>query len=112
MTGPQRLFVYGSLQPGGANEHVLCDVVGQWQGASVAGHLRQEGWGAELGYPGLVLAGDGQRVEGFVLSSSRLAEHWAALDQFEGEQYERRVASVRLDSGLSVDAFVYVLREG
>ncbi|QIB53308.1 gamma-glutamylcyclotransferase [Pseudomonas sp. OIL-1] len=35
--------------------------------------------------------------------------HWDALDQFEGEEYQRTLAAITLDSGEQVDAFVYAL---
>jgi len=47
----QRLFVYGSLQPGHTNAHLLEQIGGTWQAASVVGMLRPEGWGAQQGYP-------------------------------------------------------------
>ena len=51
----QSLFVYGTLAPGRPNEHVLTALGGTWQPATVKGHLKPQGWGAEMGYPGLVL---------------------------------------------------------
>jgi hypothetical protein len=38
----QRLFVNGTLVPGGPNEHVLSDIGGSWEAATVSGTLRQE----------------------------------------------------------------------
>lgn len=51
----QRLFVYGTLAPGRPNEHVLSAVPGTWQRGTVRGRLMQAGWGAEQGYPGVVI---------------------------------------------------------
>jgi gamma-glutamylcyclotransferase (GGCT)/AIG2-like uncharacterized protein YtfP len=65
-----RLFVYGTLAPGRPNEHVLADVPGEWEPATVTGTLFQEGWGAAVGYPGIVLDEHGGEVEGFLFSSS------------------------------------------
>jgi len=65
----QRLFVYGTLAPGRANEHILADVPGQWEPASVSGRLLEQGWGAAVGYPGLVL--DQQAAKCEVFSSAR-----------------------------------------
>ena len=104
-----RLFVYGTLAPGRPNAHVLADVPGQWEPATVTGSLRQEGWGAEVGYPGIVLDGGGGEVEGFLFSSENLAECWARLDAFEGEGYARVLTPVRLDDGTVVDAYIYSL---
>jgi hypothetical protein len=61
--GPQhRLAVYGTLGPGGPNHHILADLDGRWIDGTVRGHLREEGWGSELGYPGIVLDPDGPEV--------------------------------------------------
>ncbi|MBA8886815.1 gamma-glutamylcyclotransferase (GGCT)/AIG2-like uncharacterized protein YtfP [Dokdonella fugitiva] len=108
----ERLFVYGTLAPGKPNAHVLADVRGTWQPASVTGRLLPEGWGAALGYPGIVLDDDGDLVRGLVFSSDELAAHWPRLDAFEGEGYERVLTVARLDDGATVDAYIYRLREG
>ncbi len=104
-----RLFVYGTLAPGRPNEHVLADVPGEWEPATVAGTLFQEGWGAAAGFPGIVLDEHGGEVEGFLFSSESLAEHWARLDEFEGEGYERVVTTVKLKDATAVDAYIYAL---
>ena len=107
----QRLFVYGTLQPGGPNEHVLADIKGEWQAATVRGDLLSIGWGACEGYPGLRINPAGEDVAGFVLASAELSGSWQRLDDFEGEQYVRTATMVRLASGAEVSAFVYALRE-
>ena len=107
-----RLFVYGSLQPGGSNAHVLADVGGDWLPATLKGRLIEAGWGAGMGYPGVVIDPRGDDVGGFVLSSPSLPVHWDRLDAFEGAEYERRLASVALEDGTSVRAWVYALRRG
>ena len=104
-----RLFVYGTLAPGRPNAHVLADVPGEWQPATVTGTLRQQGWGAELGYPGIVLDERSGEVEGFLFSSEHLAERWAELDAFEGESYTRVLTPVRLGDGAVVEAYIYSL---
>ena len=107
----ERLFIYGSLQPGGPNEHVLADVDGNWEPAFIKGHLVEAGWGASMGYPGLVIDGDGRDIHGHVLSSAELTTIWQTLDDFEGEEYERVTARVTLRGGESVEASVYALRQ-
>ena len=62
----QRLFVYGTLGPGRPNEHVLSVIGGTWEEASVNGYLKQQGWGAEMGYPGIVLDDDGDEIKGYI----------------------------------------------
>lgn len=107
-----RLFVYGTLAPGRPNGHVLADIAGAWEPATVTGTLLQEGWGAAVGYPGIVLDDHGSEVEGFLFSSESLAGHWDRLDEFEGEGYERVLTMVKLKDGTVVDAFIYRLDIG
>ena len=106
----ERLFIYGSLQPGGPNEHVLAAIGGEWEPAVIKGSLIEAGWGASMGYPALVLDEGESDVQGHVFASPSLSANWAYLDEFEGEEYERIVASVTLLSGEQVQAHVYVLR--
>ncbi len=106
----EQLFVYGTLGPGRPNEHVLEAIGGSWETATVNGNLRHKGWGAELGYPGIDLNEDGGVVEGFLFTSENLSDHWAGLDKFEGDAYERVRAKVKLKEGSMVDAYIYTLR--
>lgn len=107
-----RLFVYGTLAPGRSNAYVLASVAGEWEPASVVGTLHPEGWGAAAGYPGIVLDEDGSEVTGFLFTSASLPEHWARLDKFEGEGYERTLTRAKRANGESVDAHIYVLSSG
>ncbi len=106
----ERLFVYGSLQPGGPNEHVLTAIGGEWVPAVIKGNLVEAGWGATMGYPGLVLDKNGNDIHGYIFVSSNLSTMWAELDQFEGEEYERTVTYVTLLNGEQVQVHVYTLR--
>jgi len=105
-----RLFIYGTLAPGRPNEHVLAEVPGTWEPATVKGILLQEGWGAAVGYPGIVLDELGGEVHGFIFSSEELSAHWARLDEFEGDGYERVVTSAELGDGTVVKAHIYALK--
>ena len=105
----ERLFVYGTLQPGGPNAHVLDSITGEWSRASVRGTLFEIGWGAAMGYPGLVLDEAGDEIRGFVLASDNLGPEWERLDAFEGEGYERVLAEVSLGDGRSVESWLYVV---
>jgi gamma-glutamylcyclotransferase (GGCT)/AIG2-like uncharacterized protein YtfP len=106
----ERLFVYGSLAPGRPNEHILAAIGGRWEAATVTGTLWQEGWGAAMGYPGIRLGEDGHEVRGFLFSSENLSGHWAVLDGFEGEAYQRVLTTVKLEDNTTVAAFIYALR--
>ena len=104
-----RLFVYGTLAPGQPNEHILAPLGGTWQPATVKGHLKLEGWGATMGFPGLVLDPGGQAVKGLVFTSEKLERFWAVLDEFEGDQYARVPVEAALPDGGSIEAYIYVL---
>lgn len=108
-----RLFVYGTLAPGRPNAHVLADVPGSWQAATVRGTRVAQGWGAAVGYPGLVPSADGGSgdvVHGFVFTSPALHAHWRRLDDFEGEGYVRVTVRATLDTGIVVDTQAYAVR--
>ena len=107
----ERVFVYGTLAPGRPYEHVLGEIGGSWEAATVTGVLRQEGWGVEMGFPGIDLDEDGDEIQGYLFSSEKLSDHWAQLDEFEGQAYERVLTTVNLADNRTVDAYIYVLRD-
>ncbi len=107
----QHLFVYGTLGPGRPNEHILSTIGGIWEEASVKGYLKPQGWGAEMGYPGLVLDDTGDEIKGYIFSSDKLKYHWGELDEFEGEEYKRVLIKVKTKDSMAVDAYIYILRE-
>jgi gamma-glutamylcyclotransferase (GGCT)/AIG2-like uncharacterized protein YtfP len=104
----ERLFVYGTLAPGRPNEHVLGDLAGTWEPATVRGRLVEQGWGTDLGFPALVLDEAGGEVAGSVFTSEHLARAWRMLDDFEGPGYRRVPVHVLLGSGDQAPAYVYV----
>ncbi|MFO1113155.1 MAG: gamma-glutamylcyclotransferase [Rhodospirillales bacterium] len=103
-----RLAVYGTLAPGRANHQQLAGLSGQWRKGTVRGRLCDAGWGAPLGYPGLILDPSGPAVEVQLFESADLPDHWSRLDAFEGTGYRRVVTQVRTADG-EVDACIYVL---
>ena len=105
-----KLFVYGTLGPGRPNEHVLKAIGGSWEKGSVSGYLHSEGWGADMGYPGIALDKDGDKVKGFLFSSDKISEHWHKLDEFEGNAYERVLTKVELQGSRFVNAYIYSLK--
>ena len=106
----QRLFVYGTLAPGRVNAHILDGIDGRWETATVKGIVYAEGWGAAAGFGAVVLDERGPEVGGFLFTSTQLADHWPRIDEFEGEGYERVVATVRRADGTQIEAFLYALR--
>jgi len=109
MPEKQHLFVYGTLAPGRSNAHVLEPIEGEWQPASVRGHLHPQGWGATQGYPAIRLDDNGPEVEGFLFSSGELEAHWPRLDHFEGKEYLRVLTSVNCGNNTVVQAYLYQL---
>ena len=105
-----RLAVYGTLAPGRPNHHQLRGLSGRWIEGTVRGQLLQEGWGAEQGYPGLILDPEGPTVDVQLLDSPDLPEHWTRLDQFEGSGYRRTVTTVSTAEG-DLSASIYVLAQ-
>ncbi|PWU08939.1 MAG: gamma-glutamylcyclotransferase [Terriglobia bacterium] len=111
MSSPDtRLASYGTLAPGRVNHHQLAGLKGRWQRGTVHGKLFEIGWGAALGYPGLILDPSGPLVEVQVFESLDLPDHWSRLDEFEGPEYRRVVTQVRTDDG-ELSAYIYVVAE-
>ena len=109
--GPDTRFAtYGTLAPGRPNHGQLTGLSGRWLVGQVRGSLVQEGWGAELGYPGLILETGGPLVEVDVFESSALPDHWHRLDAFEGPGYRRVTTDVSTAEGI-LAASIYVLAE-
>ncbi len=109
-TTDTRLAVYGTLAPGRVNHHQLSALAGTWQRGTVKGNLVASGWGAVLGFPGLILDPLGASVEVELFESQELPEHWARLDEFEGSGYRRVTAMVKTAGG-ERSAWIYVLAE-
>ena len=105
----EKLFVYGTLAPNRPNEHILKNIGGSWENATIRGELKQKGWGAKMGYPGIDLTKNTEDIEGFIFTSSHLSTQWKMLDDFEGEGYKRVITQATLKNGNRIDVFVYTL---
>ncbi len=107
----EKLFVYGTLGPGGPNEHILKKIGGNWKRGYVWGKLFEEGWGSEMGYPGIRLENKVEKIKGYLFYSDRLEEHWNEIDNFEGTAYKRIKTKIILeDEREKVEAFIYALK--
>ena len=91
-----RLAVYGSLAPGKKNHHMMAGLNGSWRIAVLRGSLRNEGWGADEGFPGFMWDGTDHTVAAQVFSSADLPQYWPLLDEFEGPEYQRILAPVEI----------------
>lgn len=107
----RHLVTYGTLSPGRVNHHQLDGLRGQWRIGHVTGRLVEQGWGATMGFPALILDPHGARVAVHLFESPDLPEHWGRLDDFEGDGYRRVIVAVETDGGI-VDAWVYEARPG
>jgi len=107
----EKLFVYGTLGPSRPNEHILSNIGGDWEDASIKGLLINEGWGSEMGYPALKLDKQGKKIDAFLFTSQNLINHWHELDKFEGDAYLRVLTQVTLADGSTVQANVYTLNK-
>ena len=105
----RRLAVYGSLAPGRSNHGQLAGLAGDWRDGTVRGRLVESGWGAAEGYPGLRPDPAGPVVAVQLFTSDDLPAHWARLDAFEGEEYERTLIEVATADG-PVSAQLYALK--
>ena len=105
------LFVYGTLMPNCPHGNVLEEVVGKFIPATVNGFLKDEGWSASMGYPGIKLNDQGDTVHGFLFYSNNLINHWERIDEFEGEEFVRVPVVVERYDEFEVDTYVYVLKE-
>ncbi len=102
------MAVYGTLAPGRSNHHQVSDLGGEWVAGTVRGRLVSEGWGVQMGYPGLVLDSEGGEIAVQVLESRELPAHWGRLDEFEGADY-RRVAVCVVTATGELSAYIYVV---
>lgn len=107
----ERLFVYGTLAPGRVNHHIVENIPGSWESATVTGKLIEQGWGADMGYPGIILEKDGDEVSGFLFSSQQLSKHWPMLDEFEGSGYKRELVKVKVANEKMLEAYVYSINQ-
>jgi hypothetical protein len=74
--GDHRLATYGIPAPGRPDHHHVVGLRGRWFAGGVRGRLVQAGWGASLGFPGMVLDPDGPAMDVQVLESADLPAHW------------------------------------
>ncbi|MCJ8277629.1 MAG: gamma-glutamylcyclotransferase [Bdellovibrionales bacterium] len=100
-------FLYGTLQPGKKNHSVLKDISGSWTKATVIGTLLDRGRGAKDGFWGLSLESDGSEVPGYLFQPDELEPVIKLLDKFEGSGYQRVTTMATLETGESVEAYVY-----
>lgn len=82
---------------------------GDWVPAKDRGDLYQDGWGAALGYPGILLNPHGKEINGLLFRPEDLVHNWSRLDEFEDSDYVRTKTKATLDTGEQVEAYIYAL---
>ena len=102
-----RIFVYGSLQPGMQNESILKNLNGNWKKGFVLGELLNINSGENYGYPVLKINKIGSKIYGMVFESYEIKKKIEEIDKFEGENYKRIIGEVYLESGLKKEAYIY-----
>ncbi len=109
----KKIIIYGSLAPDRINHNKVEHIAGQWCKGIIRGQLEKIGWGADLGYWGYKKTNseNDKVIDAFILFSDELSTHYAALDDFEGEEYERVLAIFELDTGEIGVGNVYALKE-
>ena len=104
------IFVYGSLQRGMQNCHLLKDINGTWKKGYVIGTLINIGKGENYGFPAIKLDEKGSKIYGMILGQD-LEKNLFKLDKFEGGDYKRVVTVVTLEDNSEIKAYTYQLRK-
>ena len=89
-----KLIVYGSLAPGGVNAFMLAGLVGEWHPCRIRGHL-----GTFRGFKSFRYDPLGPEHAAWLIESADLPRIIPELDDFEGEEYERRIIPARVNGG-------------
>lgn len=90
------LAVYGTLAPGQPNEHLLKDILGDWNDGEVDGNIIME---EGLPYFEWVL---GSKIAVKIFHSQELPKHFEKIDKFEGRSYARIWVPIRANGSLNV----------
>ncbi len=80
----EKLVVYGSLAPGGANNFLLRGLEGTWHRCLIRGRL-----GRHRGFKAFKYDPAGEEHPAWLLISAALPPRLPDLDDFEGEEYRR-----------------------
>ncbi len=99
------IFVYGTLKRGCRNHSVLQSAEFLGEAWTQPGYRLVACGSSPNSYPGMVLAGEGERVAGEVYRVD--AELLTALDRFEDAPNEYLRTTIRLSDGREAQAYLY-----
>lgn len=97
----ERLVVYGSLAPGGANNFILARLGGSWHRCTIRGRMR-----IYKGFKAFTYDPAGDTHQAWLFTSPALPEKFPDLDDFEGEDYRRILIPVTV-AGQEIFAYIY-----
>ncbi len=97
----ERLIVYGTLIPGGQYHHLLADLAARWEKCTIRGRL-----GTYQGYPSFKWNPAGEPHSAWLVTSPKLPAKFRELDDFEGDDYTRRLIPAEAGSRLVI-AYIY-----
>ena len=102
LTHPEeRLIVYGTLVPGGQYHHLLADLAADWERCTIRGRL-----GTYQGYPSFKWNPAGEPHPAWLVTSPELVSKFRELDDFEGDNYTRRLIPTEVENRLVI-AYIY-----
>lgn len=107
-TSQTRLASYGTLAPGEMNNHEMDGMIGTWSTGFVRGIMIKAGWGIHHGLPGFRVDETGPEIPVHIFQSLDLPDHWARLDEFEGEGYFRTPVMVQTKEG-EIECSIYLV---
>jgi len=95
-----RVAVYGTLKRGYGANSMLADATCLGRGTTVPSYQM-----TDVGFPMIEPDDDGHRIRVEVYDEP----NWKVLDRYEGvpSLYQRRIVPVELDSGETVEAYIY-----
>ena len=107
----ESLFIYGTLMPNAPHEQILENIYGKFIRASVKGFLKDQGWSASMGYPGITIDSKGDTIHGYIFYSNNLINHWEKLDEFEGKEFKRINTTIQRYDDIEEKSYIYVLKK-
>ncbi len=107
----KRLAVFDTQAPGGRDESMLADLGADWRRGWVPGYLVNGGSRGHHGYQGVAWDPSGDEVDAWLLTSDRLPQRLADMDESRGHNFARIVTPFETSDGETLIANMYALRD-